>query len=312
MAETYLTLTNKVIVKLNEVELTSANFTSARGIQVQCQNAINEAIRYINQTDYNYPFNHATANQTLTAGVVRYSLPSSTKVVDYNTFRLVKDSDLSSSGGKLKLLNYNDYIDKYITQEDEINSTTLSQSHTDSVTTITVASTSGFDASGTLYIGNEIVSYTAIGSSTTFTGVTRGSSSTTAAAHASGVVVSQFSQGGVPHYVARTPDNNYVLYPYPTKSYQVDFEYYTFPNDLSAHSDTTTIPDRFAHVIVTGAIAFVYQYRGEIQLHQLSMKLFEDGIKNMQSLLVNRFDYLRSTYPLGGSSSSRTNVLRVS
>jgi|TARA_R110000822_G_scaffold75555_1_gene181739 hypothetical protein len=312
MAESYLTLTNKVISKLNEVALTSANFTSARGIQIQCQDAINEAIRYINQTDYNYPFNHATANQTLTAGVVRYSLPSSTKVVDYNTFRLVKDSDLSSSGGKLKLLNYNDYIDKYITQEDEINSTTLSQSHTDSVTTITVASTSGFDASGTLYIGNEIVSYTAIGSSTTFTGVTRGSSSTTAAAHANAVVVTQFNQGSIPQYVARTPDNNYLLYPYPTKSYQIDFEYYTFPTDLTAHGDTTTIPDRFAHVIVTGAMAFVYQYRGEIQQHQVSMQLFEDGIKNMQSLLVNRFDYLRSTYPLGGSSSSRANVLRVS
>jgi len=312
MAESYLTLTNKVISKLNEVALTSTNFTSARGIQIQCQDAINEAIRYINQTDYNYPFNHATANQTLTAGVVRYSLPSSTKVVDYNTFRLVKDSDLSSSGGKLKLLNYNDYIDKYITQEDEISSTTLSQSHTDSVTTITVASTSGFDASGTLYIGNEIVSYTAIGSLTTFTGVTRGSSSTTAAAHANAVVVTQFNQGSIPQYVARTPDNNYLLYPYPTKSYQVDFEYYTFPTDLAAHGDTTTIPDRFAHVIVTGATAFVYQYRGELQLYQLSMQLFEDGIKNMQSLLVNRFDYLRSTYPLGGSSSSRANVLRVS
>ena len=312
MAESYLTLTNKVISKLNEVALTSANFTSARGIQIQCKNAINEAIRYINQTDYNYPFNHATANQTLTAGVVRYSLPSSTKVVDYNTFRLVKDSDLSSSGGKLKLLNYNDYIDKYITQEDEISSTTLSQSHTDSVTTITVASTTGFNASGTLYIGNEIVSYTAIGSSTTFTGVTRGSSSTTAAAHANAVVVTQFNQGSIPQYVARTPDNNYLLYPYPTKSYQIDFEYYTFPTDLAAHGDTTTIPDRFAHVIVTGAMAFVYQYRGEIQQHQVSMQLFEDGIKNMQSLLVNRFDYLRSTYPLGGSSSSRANVLRVS
>lgn len=312
MAESYLTLTNKVISKLNEVALTSTNFTSARGIQVQCQNAINEAIRYINQTDYNYPFNHATANQTLTAGVVRYSLPSSTKVVDYNTFRLVKDSDLGSSGGKLRLLNYNDYIDKYITQEDEISSTTLSQSHTDSVTTITVASTTGFNASGSLYIGNEIVSYTAIGSSTTFTGVTRASSSTTAAAHANAVVVTQFNQGSIPQYVARTPDNNYLLYPYPTKSYQVDFEYYTFPTDLAAHGDTTTIPDRFAHVIVTGATAFVYQYRGEIQQHQVSMQLFEDGIKNMQSLLVNRFDYLRSTYPLGGSSSSRANVLRVS
>ena len=312
MAESYLTLTNKVISKLNEVALTSTNFTSARGIQIQCQDAINEAIRYINQTDYNYPFNHATANQTLTAGVVRYSLPSSTKVVDYNTFRLVKDSDLGSSSGKLRLLNYNDYIDKYITQEDEINSTTLSQSHTDSVTTITVASTTGFNASGSLYIGNEIVSYTAIGSSTTFTGVTRASSSTTAAAHANAVVVTQFNQGSIPQYVARTPDNNYLLYPYPTKSYQVDFEYYTFPTDLVAHDDTTTIPDRFAHVIVTGATAFVYQYRGEIQQHQVSMQLFEDGIKNMQSLLVNRFDYLRSTYPLGGSSSSRANVLRVS
>ena len=53
MAETFLTLTNKVIVELNEVELTSANFTDARGVQVQCKNAVNEAIRYINQKEYN-------------------------------------------------------------------------------------------------------------------------------------------------------------------------------------------------------------------------------------------------------------------
>ena len=44
MAESFLTLTNKVLVKLNEVELTSSNFTSARGVQVQAQNAVNEAI----------------------------------------------------------------------------------------------------------------------------------------------------------------------------------------------------------------------------------------------------------------------------
>ena len=73
MAETYLTLTNKVIARLNEVALTSSTFSSARGIQVQCQNAINESIRYINQREFNYPFNHDTASQELTAGVVRYS-----------------------------------------------------------------------------------------------------------------------------------------------------------------------------------------------------------------------------------------------
>jgi len=40
--------------------------------------------------------------------------------------------------------------------------------------------------------------------------------------------------------------------------------------------------------------------------------LFNDGIKHMQSLLVNRFEYLRSTYPLGTSSISRPNAFRVS
>ena len=143
MAETYLTLTNKVLARLNEVELTSATFSSARGIQTQVKTAINEAIRYINQREHNYPFNHATASQTLTAGVVRYSLPATTKVVDYNTFRIVKDSDLAVSGGQLSILNYNDYISRAVEQEDEISTTTTSTTHTDSVTTITVASTTG-------------------------------------------------------------------------------------------------------------------------------------------------------------------------
>ena len=295
MAETYLTLTNKVIARLNEVALTSTTFSSARGIQVQCQNAINESIRFINQREFNYPFNHATETKTLTAGVVRYSLPTSTKTVDYNTFRIVKDTDLGNSGYKLGLLDYNDYVNRVINQEDEINTTTTSTIHTDSITTITVASTTGFDSAGTIVIGNETITYTGV-TSTTFTGCTRGASSTTAASIASGVTVAQFDRGGVPEYVVRTPDNNYLLYPFPNKAYAIKFDYYTFPSDLSAHGDTTTIPDRFAPVIVDGATAFVYQYRGETQQYQLNMQRFEQGIKNMQTLLVNKFSYLRSTF----------------
>ena len=45
MAESYLTLTNKVLARLNEVQLTSSNFTNARGIQVQAQNAVNEVCK---------------------------------------------------------------------------------------------------------------------------------------------------------------------------------------------------------------------------------------------------------------------------
>ncbi len=296
MAETYLTLTNKVIARLNEVALTSTTFSSARGIQVQCQNAVNESIRFINQREFNYPFNHATETKTLTAGVVRYSLPTSTKTVDYNTFRIVKDSDLGNGGYKLGILDYNDYINRVINQEDEINTTTTTTTHTDSVTTITVTSTTGFDSAGTIVIGNENITYTAIGSSTTFTGCTRGAGGTTAATIASGVTVAQFDNGGVPEFVVRTPDNNYLLYPFPNKSFIIKFDYYTFPTDLSAHGDTTSIPDRFAPVIVDGATAFVYQYRGETQQYQLNMQRFEQGIKNMQTLLVNKFLYLRSTF----------------
>ena len=314
MAETYLTLTNKVIARLNEVALTSTTFSSARGIQVQCQNAVNEAVRYINQKEFQYPFNHATDTEVLTAGTVRYSVPATTKTVDYNTFRIIKDSDLGVTGGRLKILNYNDYVNSFITQEDEINSTTTSTTHTDSVTTITVTSTSGFDSAGTLFIGNEQITYTAIGSSTTFTGCTRGANSTTAATIASGVTVTQFDGGGIPEFIVRTPDNNYLVYPFPTKSVTIKFDYYTFPTDMSAHGSTTTVPDRFAAVIIDGATAFVYQYRGETQQYQLNMQRFEQGIKNMQTLLINRFDYIRSTYipQSSGASNSATLNLRVS
>ena len=64
---------------------------------------------------------------------------------------------------------------------------------------------------------------------------------------------------------------------------------------MSAHSDTTTIPDRFAAIIIDGATAFVYQYRGETAQYQLNFQRFEQGIKNMQSLLINKYDYVRSS-----------------
>ena len=49
MAESFLTITNKVLARLNEVELTSSTFATSRGIQTQAKNAVNESIRYINQ-----------------------------------------------------------------------------------------------------------------------------------------------------------------------------------------------------------------------------------------------------------------------
>jgi hypothetical protein len=298
MALTFLSLTNSTITRMNEVELTSSNFTGSRGVQTQCKAAVNEAIRYINQREFGYSFNHATNTETIVPGKVRYTLPTSTKSVDYNTARIKRNTTLNASGTNLTTLNYNEYIqNEYANQEDEITSTTLNGSHSASVATLTLTSTTGFDASGTIYLGGEQVTYTAI-SGNDLTGCTRGANSTTAAIHADGVFVAQFESGGVPRNIVRTPDNNYLLYPFPDKEYTLTFDYYTFPSDLSAHGDTTSIPDRFAPVVIDGATAFVYQYRGEMQQYQLNFARFEQGIKNMQSLLINKYEYVRSTVVL--------------
>ena len=292
---TFLALTNSVIARLNEVALTSSNFSNARGIQVQAQNAVNESIRYINQREFNYPFNHSTKTETLAPGSVRYSIPTDAKTVDYNTFRIVKDQDLATAGNALSILQYNEYVDKFIDQEDEIVTTTLAEALDASETEIDLTSSTGFDSAGTVFIENEQITYTGI-STNTLTGCTRGANSTTAATHDNGTQVAQFDSGGIPTHVVRTLDNNYLLYPFPDKTYALKYDYFTFASDLSAQSDTPTIPDRFSPVIVDGATAFTYQYRGETSQYQLNFSRFEQGIKNMQTLLVNKFEYIRSTY----------------
>jgi hypothetical protein len=292
---TFLSLTNSVLARLNEVQLTSTNFSNARGIQVQAQNAVNESIRYINQREFQYPFNHTTKSQTLSPGIVRYSIPTDAKHVDYNTARIVKDSDIGSSGANLRILQYNEYINnEHVTQEDEIVTTTLAEALDASETEIDLTSSTGFDSTGTIFIENEEITYTGI-STNTLTGCTRGANSTTAATHDNGTSVAQFDNGAVPRFIVRTLDNNFLLFPFPNRAYTLKFDYFAFPTDLSAHGDTTTIPARFDPVIIDGATDYFYQYRGETTQYQLNFSRFEQGIKNMQSLLVNKYEYVRST-----------------
>jgi len=306
MANTFLTYTNEALAKLNEVQLTSSDFTDARGIQVQVKNAINQAIRYINQREFVWPFNAAEASQTLTAGVIKYSLPSNTKYVDYSTFRIRKSETFGNAARHLSYLDYNEYLDLHIKQEDDTVTTTLNGAIDDDDTTITVVSTSSFDSTGTIIIGSETMTYTGT-SSTTFTGVTRAAESTTAASHSDGTTVAQIDAGGIPTHVFRHPDNTYGLWPFPNKAYSLTFDYFTFPSsDLSAHGDTTTIPDRFGHIIVDGAVSYIYLYRSEVPLYERNFALFNEGIKHMQTLLINRMDYVRSTYIPRASSSVYT------
>ena len=308
MAYNYLGLVNDVNKRLNEVELTASNFTSAIGEYSMVKDAINVAIRYINQYEFSYPFNSAVNSTTVTPGVVRYDVPTNTKHIDYKTARIKKDTTLNSSGNNLSTMTYYEYISKdYASQEDEIESTTINalSGLSATVETISVTSTTGFSATGTLFIGGEQVSYTGI-LGNDFTGCTRGANSTTAATMADDDIVTQFSRGGVPRNIIRTPDNNYLLYPFPDKQYTIVFDYFTLPTDLSAATDAPSLPEQFRTVIVEGAMYTAYMFRGETQEATIMKANFEEGIKNMRTLYINRYDYISSTL-INRTTASLTN-----
>jgi len=311
MAYDYLGLVNDVNRRLNEVELTVTNFTSAVGEYAMVRDSINVAIRYINQHEFAYPFNHDTSSTVLVPGVTRYSIPSDAKYIDYNTARLKKDATINFDGLSLSILPYNEYIDsQFINQEDDINATTLNGSHSNSVTTLILTSSTGFSASGTVYVGGEQVTYTAI-SGNSLTGCTRGAASTTASSHVSGTIVAQFSEGGTPSVIVRTLDNNYLLYPFPDKQFELSFDYFTLPTDLAAATDVPSLPVQFRYIIVEGAMSTAYMFRGETQEANFMKNNFEEGIKQMRSLYINKYDYIRSTVTSGSTIGAFASQSRV-
>ena len=117
MAYDFLGLVNDVNRRLNEVELTSATFANATGFYSQAKDAVNASIRYINQSEYNWPFNHVTQTTTLTANTSRYAFPVDAKVLNFQTFRIKENTSLGNATTRLTELAYEEYLDKYVAQE---------------------------------------------------------------------------------------------------------------------------------------------------------------------------------------------------
>ena len=225
MAYNYLGLVNAVNLRINETQLTSANFATAVGFHSAVREAVNSSIRHINQEHFFWPYNHINSGDTLTAGVSRYALPADAKYTDFGSFRVRRNADLSvGEGRKLNQLTYSEYLDRYIDQEYEADVT----------------------------------------------------------------------QGGVPRYVVRTPDQEYIIVPMPNLAYAIDYEYYINPVDLELYDDVPTIPEQFRHVIVDGAMYYAYMFRDNIEMASMSQSNLKNGIRQMRTLLVNENVYFRS------------------
>ena len=223
MAYNYITLVNEVQRRLNEVELSTANFDTAKGFHALTKDAINSAVRHINQEEFEWPWNHVEASEVLLADEARYSYPYDAKTINMNTFRIKRDADLNVDTIKLKILSYEEYLDKYADME-----------------------------------------YNSNLSST-------------------------------PRYVVRTPSRELMFIPTPDKAYEVIYEYFTSSYDLQKADDVPTTPEQYRHVVVDGAMYYAYVFRGDMQSANATVSKFEQGLKNMRSLNINRTNYLRDT-----------------
>ena len=91
--------------------------------------------------------------------------------------------------------------------------TTLNGGINNSVTTITVVSTTGFPAAGQIRIASEVITYTGV-TPTTFTGCTRGARGSANVAHSTGVAVTKIqspvANTAVPMYMNTTDFSNSV------------------------------------------------------------------------------------------------------
>mgnify|MGYP001186879898 CR=1 FL=1 len=224
MAYNFLRLVNEVNRRLNEVELTSSNFSTATGFYAHAKDAVNASLRYINQSEYEWSFNHVEQEDTLSVGVSRYPFPVDSKTIDFDSFRLKENSTLGNDTVKLSTLAYEEYLEKHVEQEYK----------------------------------------------------------------------SDTSGQGVPNRVVHTPSLEYIMTPAPDKAYTVVYEYYRIPVDLELFDDVPAIPERFKHVITDGAMHYAYLFRGNTQDALVAKEKFEEGIKHMRSMIINRYHYVRS------------------
>ena len=224
---TYVALVNQLLTRLNEVTLatTGSGFDDVRNVQALAKQAINNSIRNILQTGQEWPFLKTTYTQTLIAGTRQYSFPADYSRADWQTFYIKQLSGGTNIPTAMKVISYDEYVQKYLQGDDTGDQTGIS----------------------------------------------------------------------APTLVYQTNEEKLGVTPIPDAAYEIEYVYWSFPEDLSAYDDVTVIPDRFKHVIIDGAMMYMMRFRSNEQSAAVHQGVFQDGIKSMRRVLVDEPLRIRST-----------------
>ena len=118
---TFMELTNKALVRLNEVPLTSSTFSTATGFHSVAKEAINNSIREINRASHEWPFNQKDGVQVLVPNQTFYDYPLDAKVLDFDTFTITYTRGGVEAYDYLRHIDYDMYIkNDYITDQNII------------------------------------------------------------------------------------------------------------------------------------------------------------------------------------------------
>lgn len=100
----------------------------------------------------------------------------------------------------------------------------------------------------------------------------------------------------VPSKVCHAPSEEFIVVPPPDEDYEIVYEYYRIPVDLILPTDVPFVPERYKHVILDGAKYHAYMFRSNEQAANIAKSKFDEGLKRMRSILINKYEYITSTY----------------
>jgi len=110
---TYLELTNELLRRLLEGQLTSTDFASARSTQATAKDCIRAAIKEIDAKEREWPYQYETGTQLLVVGTTEYNFPTTLKQADWESFYIVKDDALSVNTTPLGRITRDIWMKKY-------------------------------------------------------------------------------------------------------------------------------------------------------------------------------------------------------
>ena len=351
MSTTYLVLTNRTLRELNETELTSANFSSSRGIQTAVKDFVNKSIHDIYNEAGEIPLLHSTITKTTNTGTQEYTLESNMRKVDWDSFFL-KPSELITNGefattidnwttdtgspahsslgnGRLSLSNASSYqaISTIVNKQYKIQIRAFDTNADGDTLAIKVGTSAGgtdnLNATLTVddygkgkifestFTATGITSYVHLSTSGDFTvDYVRVSRQDVTPRKLKYISYDNWLQSfkerdsknddgvyATPEFVYRKPDYGYFgLSPIPDKDdYTIEYDYFTTHTDLSIDTDTMSLPDRFAPLVIDRSKYYTYMLRSDAQHASMAERDYQRKLRLLRVDYSSRQEYMRDT-----------------